>query len=71
VLAAGEKETGCTVHFVDEGADTGPIIIQKRCLIAEDETADTLKSKVQELEGEALIEAIRLFAQGKIGEEKK
>ncbi|MBU0614465.1 MAG: phosphoribosylglycinamide formyltransferase [Nanoarchaeota archaeon] len=66
VLIAGEKETGCTIHFVDEGADTGPIIIQKVCQIELDETVDTLKAKVQKLEGEAFIEAIGLFRDGKI-----
>ena len=61
VLDAGVKETGCTVHFVDEGADTGEIIIQKKCSIDPGETVETLKVKVQKLEGEALIEAVQLF----------
>jgi phosphoribosylglycinamide formyltransferase 1 len=66
ILAAGEKETGCTIHFVDEGADTGPIIIQKKCDIEFGETIDTLKEKVQKLEGIAFIEVIELFRDGKI-----
>ena len=66
VLDAGEKETGCTIHFVDEKADTGPIIIQKKCAVEVGETVDTLKAKVQKLEGEAFIDAIKLFAAGKL-----
>ena len=66
VLDAGEKETGCTIHFVDEKADTGPIIIQKKCDVEVGETVDTLKAKVQKLEGEAFVEAIKLFAEGKL-----
>lgn len=61
VLDAGVKETGCTVHYVDEGADTGKIIIQKKCLVEPGDTAETLKTKVQKLEGKSLIEAIHIF----------
>lgn len=61
VLDAGVTETGCTIHYVDEGADTGPIIIQKKCLVEPTDTAETLKAKVQKLEGEAFIEAIQKF----------
>lgn len=61
VLKAGVKVTGCTIHLVDEGVDTGPIITQKWCAIAPDDTPDTLKAKVQKLEGQAFIEAIRNF----------
>ena len=67
VLDAGEKESGCTVHFVTEEVDGGPIVVQKKCAISEDETPETLKQKVQALEGEAFIEAIGLFRDGKIG----
>ncbi|MGC1182772.1 phosphoribosylglycinamide formyltransferase [Legionella sp.] len=59
VLAAGVNESGCTVHFVTEVIDSGPIIIQKTCSVGADDTVDTLKAKVQSLEGEALIEAIQ------------
>lgn len=61
VLKAGVRETGCTVHIVDEGVDTGPVVIQKKCPVEAEETAETLKAKVQALEGEALIEAIKFF----------
>lgn len=67
VLKAGEKETGCTIHFVDEGVDTGEIIVQKKVTIAPDDTADTLKEKVQTLEKKWYPEVIRWFAGGKIG----
>ena len=43
------------IHFVDEGADTGPIILQKKCVIESDETVDSLKEKVQKLEGKGFI----------------
>jgi phosphoribosylglycinamide formyltransferase 1 len=66
VLKNKEKETGMTIHFVDEGADSGPIILQKKCIIAPDETVDTLKNKVQKLEGEGFIEAIKLFSEKKL-----
>ncbi len=52
VLAAREKESGITIHFMDEGVDTGEIIVQKKCSIDEDETVESLQKKVQELEKE-------------------
>jgi len=66
VLKAGEKESGMTIHFVDEGADTGPMILQKRCSIDAEETPDTLKEKVQKLEGEGFVEVVGMFRDGKI-----
>lgn len=62
VLDAGEIETGCTVHYVTEQVDAGPIIIQKKCPVLADDTPERLKTRVQGLEGEALIEAIQLIA---------
>ena len=50
VLAAGDGESGCTVHLVDEVVDAGAVIVQPRCQVAADETAATLKAKVQALE---------------------
>lgn len=61
VLKAHETETGCTVHLVDEGVDTGKILIQKKCAILPSDTAKSLKEKVQKLEGEALVEVIKSF----------
>jgi phosphoribosylglycinamide formyltransferase-1 len=58
VLAAGVKETGCTVHYVTEEVDAGPIVLQKRCPVFATDTPETLKQRVQQLEGDALIAAI-------------
>ena len=61
VLRNGEKETGCTIHFVTEDVDRGPILIQKKCNVDDNDTVETLKAKVQALEGEAFIESIQLI----------
>ena len=61
VLKNGDTETGCTIHFVTDEVDGGPILIQKKCNVEPDETVDTLKTKVQKLEGMAFIEAIQLI----------
>lgn len=61
VLRNKEKESGCSIHFVTDEVDSGPVLIQKRCSVDEDETVDSLKLKVQKLEGEAFLEAIPLF----------
>lgn len=66
ILNHGVKVTGCTLHFVDEGADTGPIILQKAVLVSENETVDSLKEKVQKMEQETIIEAIKLFAEERL-----
>jgi len=66
ILDHGVKGTGCTIHFVDESVDSGPIVIQKVVPIAEDETVDSLKDKVQTAEKEAFIKAIGLFAEGRL-----
>lgn len=67
VIAAGKKQTGCTVHYVTEEVDAGPILLQKTCEVVADDTPEMLKARVQALEGEALVEAlevsIRIFAQ--------
>ncbi|MBI2784855.1 MAG: phosphoribosylglycinamide formyltransferase [Legionella longbeachae] len=62
VLNAAEIETGCTVHFVTKEVDAGPIILQKKCSVLVGDTPELLKNRVQELEGVALIEAIKLIA---------
>jgi phosphoribosylglycinamide formyltransferase-1 len=66
VLDYGVKITGCTLHFVDEGVDTGPIILQKAVPVEEDDTPETLKTKVQKAEQEIIIEAIKLFQEGRL-----
>ncbi len=58
VIENGDKESGCTIHFVTEELDKGPILIQKKCKVNTNETPETLKVKVQGLEGIAFIEAI-------------
>lgn len=66
-LARGVKVTGATVHFVDEGTDTGPIILQKAVMVLEDDTAEILQRRVMEqAEWELLPEAVRLIAENKI-----
>ncbi|MFH1133804.1 MAG: phosphoribosylglycinamide formyltransferase [Nanoarchaeota archaeon] len=66
VLDAGVKVTGATLHFVDEGADTGPIILQKAVPVVEGETSESLKRKVQAAEQEIILQGIRLFAEGRL-----
>lgn len=66
VLAAGEKESGCTVHFADAAYDRGPILVQKRVPVLPDDTVDTLAARVFEAECEAYPEAVRLFGEGRI-----
>lgn len=62
VIDAGEKESGMTIHYVDEGVDTGEIILQKKMVVTPAETAQSLKEKVQELEKKWLPEVIRKLA---------
>lgn len=66
VLDYGAKITGATVHFVDEEADTGPIIFQKSVEISEGDNVETLKNKVLEVEHVLLSEAVRLYCKDKI-----
>lgn len=58
VLAAGVPETGCSVHYVAEEVDAGPIILQKKCAVLVNDTVESLKTRVQAQEGLALVEAI-------------
>ena len=58
VLAAGDKETGCTIHLVTKEVDGGPILLQKSCPVFEKDSVESLKERVQELEGKAFIEVI-------------
>jgi phosphoribosylglycinamide formyltransferase-1 len=57
-LEAGERESGCTVHLVDEGTDTGPIVLQRRVPIVPDDTPDTLAARILAEEHRAYPEAI-------------
>ncbi len=66
VLAHGCKVSGCTVHFVDDQYDAGPIILQRTCPVLEGDTPDTLAARVFEEEKLAYPEAIRLFQNGRL-----
>ncbi|MBI4743323.1 MAG: phosphoribosylglycinamide formyltransferase [Actinobacteria bacterium] len=65
-LEYGVKVSGCTVHFVDEGLDTGPIILQKAVSVLDNDTEETLHNRIHEVEYELYPEAIRLFSEGKL-----
>ncbi len=66
-LGRGVKVTGATVHFVDDGTDTGPIILQKPVMIEQDDTPETLQRRVMEqAEWVILPQAVDLIAQGKV-----
>ena len=66
VLAAGETESGCTVHFANNEYDAGPIILQRKVPVLPDDTPDVLADRVFEQECIAYPEAIRLFAEGRL-----
>ncbi|NMA86358.1 MAG: phosphoribosylglycinamide formyltransferase [Tissierellia bacterium] len=61
VLESGIKTTGATVHFVDEGTDTGEIILQETVEIREDDTVESLKARVLEVEHRLLVEAVGML----------
>ncbi|GAB6157985.1 phosphoribosylglycinamide formyltransferase [Desulfotomaculum varum] len=65
-LAYGVKIAGCTVHFVDEGIDTGPIILQAAVPVYDDDTVDTLAARILQQEHRLYPEAVKLFAQGRL-----
>lgn len=65
-LSYGVKYTGCTVHFVDEGVDTGPIILQSVVPVYDDDTEEKLLERIHREEHRIYPEAIRLFAEGKL-----
>jgi phosphoribosylglycinamide formyltransferase 1 len=62
----GVKFSGCTVHFVDEGVDTGPIIIQSVVPVFQDDTRETLAARILKEEHRIYPQAIQFFAEGKI-----
>lgn len=64
VLKEGEKESGCTVHFVDEGVDTGRIILQKRVAVLEGDSPFDLSKRVLEEEHKLIVEAIKKVLEG-------
>jgi phosphoribosylglycinamide formyltransferase-1 len=69
VLAAGERESGATVHYVDEGVDTGPVILQARVPVRADDDADSLAARVLETEHRILVQAVNRLAK-EIGDGK-
>ena len=66
VLEAGVKITGATVHFASDDYDEGPILLQAALAVENDDTADSLATRVQALERKLLPEAIRLIASGRV-----
>lgn len=68
VLAAGERESGCTVHFVDHEYDHGPIILQRRVPVLPEDTPESLAERVFAAECEAYPEAVRMFQTGAVWE---
>ncbi|MCA9664708.1 MAG: phosphoribosylglycinamide formyltransferase [Myxococcales bacterium] len=62
----GVKIAGCTVHFVDRGTDTGPIIAQRALQVRDDDTAETLRARILELEHQLLPEALQLLAEDRL-----
>lgn len=67
----GVKVSGCTVHFVNEELDAGPIILQRTVEVKDDDTAETLSSRILEQEHGAYIEAVRRVVSGKLRVEGK
>ncbi|MFO7534431.1 MAG: phosphoribosylglycinamide formyltransferase [Kiritimatiellia bacterium] len=65
-LAYGAKVAGCTVHFVDAGTDTGPVILQKPVPILENDTPESLHARIQQQEHAAYPEALQLLADGRL-----
>ena len=65
VLAAGDTESGCTVHFADNEYDHGPIVLQRRVKVHPDDTPETLQARVFEQECEVYPEAIAMLADGR------
>ena len=62
----GVKVSGCTVHFVDEGIDSGPIILQKAVEVSDDDTEESLAEKILKEEHQIYPRAIQLFSEGRL-----
>lgn len=65
-LEHGVKVSGCTVHFADEGMDTGPIILQRAVPVYDDDTEETLSARILEKEHQIYPEAIKLYSEGRL-----
>ena len=66
VIKSGAKESGCTVHFVDEGVDTGPIIMQKTVAVDKNDSEETLAAKILPLEHQIFPKALHLLTSKKL-----
>jgi len=66
VLEYGAKVSGATVHFVDEGTDTGPIIMQKCVDVLDDDTPETLAARILKVEHEILVKSVALLCAGRL-----
>lgn len=66
VLEYGAKVSGATVHFVDEGTDTGPIIMQKCVDVLDEDTPETLATRVLDVEHEILVKSVSLLCEGRL-----
>ncbi|MFA7255241.1 MAG: phosphoribosylglycinamide formyltransferase [Candidatus Omnitrophota bacterium] len=62
------KETGVTVHFVDSGVDTGPVILQRKISVLPSDTLETLEARIHDVEYEIYPEALKLVLAGKVGD---
>lgn len=67
VLAAGETESGCSVHFVDDGTDTGPLILQKKVPVLEGDSPESLAERIHREEHAAIVEATAMIIKGMNG----
>ena len=65
-LEYGVKISGCTTHFIDEGTDSGPIIMQKAVPVYDDDTEETLSARILKEEHQILIESVKLYCQDKL-----
>ena len=63
VLDAGEKESGCTVHLVDAGVDTGPILLQRKVPVLQGDTPDTLAERIHSEEHIVIVEAVKIMVE--------
>ena len=66
VIKSGAKESGCTVHFVDEGVDTGPIIMQETVVVDKNDNEETLAAKILPLEHQIFPKALHLLTSKKL-----
>jgi len=63
VLDAGERESGCTVHLVDAGTDTGPILLQRKVPVLSGDTPDSLADRIHQEEHIAIVEAVKMMTE--------